>query len=189
MWPPGNLAQLGAFSAPTTKPGNAWLESAAGSTCPPRSASSACPLPAECRFDEYTADIPLNRILRGAAVRLLRLPGVTIPTRQALQRLAAQLGEAGLPRSADLQSQTVFTRLNEYCLPAEHLARMILGNSSLIDAAGPGIPGCLPGAGGRAVAVEHLGLAGVPRGGGTVGVQDQGPAPPVDDNLMVKSAK
>ena len=36
------------------------------------------PLPAECRFDEYTADIPLNRILRGAAVRLLRLPGVTI---------------------------------------------------------------------------------------------------------------
>ena len=94
------------------------------------------PLPTECRFDEYTADIPLNRILRGAAVRLLRLPGVTISTRQALQRLTAQLGEAGPPRPADLHSRTGFTRLNDYCRPAEHLARMILGNASLLDAAG-----------------------------------------------------
>ena len=37
------------------------------------------PLPTECRFDDYSADVPLNRILRSAAVRLLRLPGVTIP--------------------------------------------------------------------------------------------------------------
>jgi 5-methylcytosine-specific restriction enzyme subunit McrC len=94
------------------------------------------PLPAECRFDEYTADIPLNRILRGAAVRLLRLPGVTLPTRQALQRLAAQLGEADLPRPADLQARTTFTRLTEHCRPAEHLARMVLGASSLLDAVG-----------------------------------------------------
>ena len=94
------------------------------------------PLPAECRFDEYTADIPLNRILRGAAVRLLRLPGVTIPTRQALQRLAAQLGEADLPTPADLQARTMFTRLTEHCRPAEHLARMVLGASSLLDAVG-----------------------------------------------------
>jgi 5-methylcytosine-specific restriction enzyme subunit McrC len=94
------------------------------------------PLPAECRFDEYTADIPLNRILRGALVRLLRLPGVTIPTRQALQRLAAQLGEAGLPKPSDLQARTTFTRLTEHCQPAEHLARMVLRGSSLLDAAG-----------------------------------------------------
>ncbi len=94
------------------------------------------PLPVECRFDEYIADIPLNRILRGAAVRLLRLPGVTIPTRQALQRLAAQLGEADLPTPADLQARTMFTRLTEHCRPAERLARMVLGASSLLDAAG-----------------------------------------------------
>ena len=37
------------------------------------------PLPTECRFDEYTADTTLARVLRGAAVRLLRLPGVTVP--------------------------------------------------------------------------------------------------------------
>jgi 5-methylcytosine-specific restriction enzyme subunit McrC len=94
------------------------------------------PVPAECRFDEYTADIPLNRILRGAAVRLLRLPGVTVSTRQALQRLAAQLDEASSPRPADLQSEIAFTRLNEHCRPAEHLARMVLRGSSLLDAAG-----------------------------------------------------
>src|SRR5271163_4968210 len=40
--------------------------------------------------------------------------------------------------------------------------------------------GVLPGAGGWAVAVQHLGLAGVPCGGGAVRVQDQGPALLVD---------
>jgi 5-methylcytosine-specific restriction enzyme subunit McrC len=94
------------------------------------------PLPAKCRFDECTGNTPLNRILRGAAVRLLRLPGVTIPTGQALQRLTAQLDGAGPPSPADLHSQTVCTRLNEYCRPAEHLAGMILGNTSLLDAVG-----------------------------------------------------
>lgn len=94
------------------------------------------PLPVECQFDEYTADIPLNRLLRGAAVRLLRLPGVTVPTRQALQRLAAQLGEADLLKPSDLQTRTTFTRLTEHCQPAEHLARMVLSGSSLLDAAG-----------------------------------------------------
>ena len=94
------------------------------------------PLPTECRFDEYTANIPLNRILCGAAIRLLRLPGVTITTRQALRRLAARLGEAGPPTAADLRSETVFTRLNEHCRPAERLARMVLGDSTLLDATG-----------------------------------------------------
>lgn len=94
------------------------------------------PLPAECRFDEYTEDIPLNRILHGAAERLLRLPRVTIPTRQALQRLVSRLGEAGLPAPADLRTPATFTRLTEHCRAAEHLARMVLGASSLLDAVG-----------------------------------------------------
>ena len=50
-------------------------------------------------------------------------------------------------------------------------------------------PGWLPGPGGRAVAVQHLGFAGVPGGGGAVGVQDQRPAPSVDDDLMMKPAQ
>jgi 5-methylcytosine-specific restriction enzyme subunit McrC len=67
-------------------------------------------LPAECRFDEYTADVQLNRILRGAADRLWRLPGVAVPTRQALQRLAAELGECAPVRAEDLRTQVIFTR-------------------------------------------------------------------------------
>jgi hypothetical protein len=40
--------------------------------------------------------------------------------------------------------------------------------------------GVLPGAGGRAVAAQDLGPVPVPRGGGPVGVADQGPAHPVN---------
>src|SRR6185312_15963498 len=51
------------------------------------------------------------------------------------------------------------------------------------------MPGPLPGAGGWAVAVEHLGLVLVPRGGGPVRVDDQGPAPPVNHDLVVERAQ
>jgi 5-methylcytosine-specific restriction enzyme subunit McrC len=94
------------------------------------------PLPAECSFDEFTADIRLNRILRAAAVRLLRLSGVTVPTRLALQRLAAALGESGSLMPGDLRTPTVFNRLNEHCRPAEQLARLALGNETLLNAVG-----------------------------------------------------
>ena len=70
-------------------------------------------------------------------------------------------------------------------------------HSGVGQAIGPGLkvtgsglpPSGSPGAGRGAVAVQDLGAAGVPGGGGPVGVQDQGPAPPVDHNLMVKPAK
>jgi 5-methylcytosine-specific restriction enzyme subunit McrC len=94
------------------------------------------PLPIECRFDEYTADIPLNRILRGAVIRLLQLPGVTITTRLALQQLAGRLEEATMVTTSDMRSDTRFTRLNEHCRSAERLARIILGSSGILDAVG-----------------------------------------------------
>src|SRR5580658_6264705 len=52
-----------------------------------------------------------------------------------------------------------------------------------------GGPGALPGSGGRAVAVQDLGAVGVPGGGGAVGVQDEGPAPAVDGDLVVEEAE
>jgi 5-methylcytosine-specific restriction enzyme subunit McrC len=94
------------------------------------------PLPAECRFDDFTADIRLNRILRAAAGRLLRLPRVTVPTRLSLQRLAAALGESRSLMPGDLRTPTVFNRLNEHCRPAEHLARLARGNETLLNAVG-----------------------------------------------------
>jgi 5-methylcytosine-specific restriction enzyme subunit McrC len=100
------------------------------------------PLPAECRFDDYTADTQLTRVLRGAAHRLLRLPDVTAGTRQALQRLTDALAEAGPCTPRDVRTPTAFTRLNEHCRAAEHLARMVLGGQTLR---------CVPGTAGAAV--------------------------------------
>lgn len=93
-------------------------------------------LPVECRFDDYTGDTQLARILRAAAVRLLRLPGVTITTRQALRQTAARLAEASDLFPEDVRVETRFTRLNQHCRPAERLARLVLGGSTLLDASG-----------------------------------------------------
>lgn len=94
------------------------------------------PLPVECRFDEYTADTHLNRLLRGALVRLLHLPGVTVATRQALHRLASRLGGVAAATAPDLRTPTTFNRLNEHCRPAERLARIALSDASLQHASG-----------------------------------------------------
>jgi 5-methylcytosine-specific restriction enzyme subunit McrC len=48
-------------------------------------------LPVEIRYDDYTIDIPENRLIAGAAVRLLRLPGVADATKGALRRLLLRL--------------------------------------------------------------------------------------------------
>jgi 5-methylcytosine-specific restriction enzyme subunit McrC len=93
-------------------------------------------LPVECRFDDYTGDTQLTRLLRAAAVRLLRLPGVTVPTRQALQQMTARLSEASNLLPEDVRNETRFTRLNEHCQPAERLARLVLGGSTLLDSTG-----------------------------------------------------
>jgi 5-methylcytosine-specific restriction enzyme subunit McrC len=93
-------------------------------------------IPIECQFDDYTADVPINRILRGAITRFRSLPGVTITTRQALQQLDSRFEEASMVTPSDLRNETVFTRLNQHCRPAERLARMVLAGSSLLDIAG-----------------------------------------------------
>jgi 5-methylcytosine-specific restriction enzyme subunit McrC len=93
-------------------------------------------LPVECRFDDYTGDTQLTRILRAAATRLLRLPGVTVTTREALQQASTRLSEASGLLPEDLRAGTRFTRLNRHCQPAERLARLVLGGSTLLDADG-----------------------------------------------------
>ncbi len=51
-----------------------------------------------------------------------------------------------------------------------------------------GLAGVLPGAGGWSVAVQDLGAVRVPRGGGAIRVQDQGPALLVDHDQVVVRA-
>jgi 5-methylcytosine-specific restriction enzyme subunit McrC len=94
------------------------------------------PLPVDCIFDEYTANISLNRILRGASVRLLRLPGVAATTRRLLTQLVVRLEEVGDVTDADLRSTSIFTRLTEHCRPAEKVARIVLRDAGLLDSVG-----------------------------------------------------
>ena len=53
-----------------------------------------------------------------------------------LQRLIGMLDESGPHAPSDLAGPTVFTRLNDHCRPAERLARMVLGNETLLASTG-----------------------------------------------------
>ena len=94
------------------------------------------PLPIVCRYDEYTADVPLNRIVKAAATRLSRLRGVTSTTRSALASILARLEEVSSLQGPDLRLPTVFNRLNTHYRPVERLARMVLHGSTLLDLVG-----------------------------------------------------
>lgn len=93
--------------------------------------------PVACRFDEYTADIVENRVLKAAARRLLRLPGVRPGTRRLLERLLVHLDEVS-DATVDAASvdRIVFTRLNRHYEPALRLAALVLRHTSLLDRVG-----------------------------------------------------
>ncbi len=93
--------------------------------------------PVACRFDEYTADILENRVLKAAARRLLRLPGVRPETRRLLERLLVPFGEVA-DTAVELAAveRLVFTRLNQHYEPALRLATLVLRNTSLLDRVG-----------------------------------------------------
>ena len=93
--------------------------------------------PVACRFDEYTADILENRVLKAAARRLLRLPGVRPDGRRLLERLLVHLDEVtDAPVDASAVDRFVFTRLNRHYEPALRLAALVLRNTSLLDRVG-----------------------------------------------------
>jgi 5-methylcytosine-specific restriction enzyme subunit McrC len=93
--------------------------------------------PVACRFDEHTADIVENQVLKAAARRLLRLPGVRPDTRRLLERLLVHLDEVS-DATVDASSvdRIVFTRLNRHYEPALRLAALVLRNTSLLDRVG-----------------------------------------------------
>jgi 5-methylcytosine-specific restriction enzyme subunit McrC len=93
--------------------------------------------PIACRFDEYTADIVENRVLKAASRRLLRVPGVRPDTRRTLERLVVQLEEVSdVVVDALAVDRLVFTRLNRHYEPALRLAALVLRNTSLLDRIG-----------------------------------------------------
>lgn len=83
------------------------------------------PLPLEIDFDDFTPDIPVNRILH-TAVRALRTVELPKPTALLRDQLLVEFIDVGtVPRGGVLPDIT-FTRLTEHLAGAANLARMIL---------------------------------------------------------------
>jgi 5-methylcytosine-specific restriction enzyme subunit McrC len=93
--------------------------------------SATLPLPVEVSYDDYTANIIENKIIKTATLALLRLPRIPAVARRRLLRLRALLDEIDvLPRPREAQAP-LFTRLNERYRPALRLAELILRASSI----------------------------------------------------------
>ncbi|WP_327352281.1 McrC family protein [Streptomyces sp. NBC_01304] len=86
--------------------------------------------PVEIAYDAYTADTAENRILRAAAERLLRLPGVPGPVRRRLAHQRGRLSDAlPLIRGQELPRWQP-SRLNSRYQPALRLAEAVLRGTS-----------------------------------------------------------
>ncbi|WP_405524816.1 McrC family protein [Streptomyces canus] len=86
--------------------------------------------PVEIAYDAYTADTAENRILRAAAERFLRLPGVPGPVRRRLAHQRVRLADAlPLIRGQELPRWQP-SRLNSRYQPALRLAEAVLRGTS-----------------------------------------------------------
>ena len=93
--------------------------------------------PVACTYDDFTEDILENRVLRAAIRRALRVPAVAAVDRQRLMRqLIALDAVADVPMAPDIVGSIHMTRLNRHYEPALRLARLVLANLTLADAAG-----------------------------------------------------
>lgn len=87
-------------------------------------------LPLEVTYDDFTIDIAENQILLAAASRLLRLPGLTKPVRQALLRLRLQLSGVSELHRGERIPHWAPSRLNGRYQPSLRLAELILSGDS-----------------------------------------------------------
>ncbi|WP_129664649.1 McrC family protein [Phytoactinopolyspora endophytica] len=87
-------------------------------------------LPMEVTYDEFSADIPENRIVRGAIRRLLTVPRVRTDVRRRLGHLDGRFdGVTTLIPGASLP-QWLPSRLNQQYLPALRLSEIVLRHLS-----------------------------------------------------------
>jgi 5-methylcytosine-specific restriction enzyme subunit McrC len=96
--------------------------------------SAVLPSPLPCVFDEYTADVPENRLLLGTVERLLSLIELAPHTRVLLRSLRARFEEVtpARPQVRDFDGLTI-TRLSEHYRAPLRLARLIAQNLTLLD--------------------------------------------------------
>jgi len=95
------------------------------------------PFPLECRFEEYTEDTELNRVVKAAHRRLLQVPQLDARLARKLRhRYRAFDDVASVEYPPGSVPELVFTRLNRHWEVAGHLARLILVQQSLRDREG-----------------------------------------------------
>lgn len=89
------------------------------------------PLPVEVRYDEFTEDVDVNRLIKAAIARLRMMQIRSPRERAALRLFDTALSTVSTveytPRSIP---EVVWTRLNEHYRPAVQLAELILRSSS-----------------------------------------------------------
>lgn len=94
------------------------------------------PLPLEIRYDEFTVDIPENRLLRTAIERMLRMPRVDADARRRLRHVWSRfVGVSSLVAGRPLPVWQP-TRLNARYHTALRLAEIVLRASSFEQAPG-----------------------------------------------------
>jgi 5-methylcytosine-specific restriction enzyme subunit McrC len=86
------------------------------------------PVPLEITYDDFTADVPENRLLYAAATTLLRFPRVPDAARARLRRIRAALDGVSAPATA---AAPPITRLNRRYKRALPLAALILRHASI----------------------------------------------------------
>lgn len=98
----------------------------------------AATLPVEVRFDEYTADTELNRVLRAALWRLSRLPIRSSQVRSTLAFCSSVLSDnvTLIDFSARDLPVLQWNRLNQHFRIAGELARLVLAATSMEIAEG-----------------------------------------------------
>lgn len=89
------------------------------------------PLPLEVSYDDYTANIIENRILKSATLALLHLPRAPGVARRRLLKLRALLDEVEPLQRPHEFEMPVFTRLNQRYRSALCLARLVLRGASI----------------------------------------------------------
>jgi 5-methylcytosine-specific restriction enzyme subunit McrC len=95
------------------------------------------PIPLHCRYQEYGEDMELNRVVKAALRRLLRISGLDRELTNRLRhhhRLFEEVGDVDYAPS-DVPNLS-FNRLNEPLRPASILSQLVLRADSVRDATG-----------------------------------------------------
>jgi 5-methylcytosine-specific restriction enzyme subunit McrC len=89
------------------------------------------PLPLEIQYDEFTIDIPENRILRTACERMLAVPRVDAESQRMLRRLLRDFSDVTPLHRGERIPEWQATRLNARYHAALRLAELVLRATSI----------------------------------------------------------